>query len=63
MTIVLNDFNAQIGKGEYTRYTIETAEIHSLHGKTIDDGIRLYTFATIVSIQYKHNEIHKITWM
>jgi len=63
--IILDDFNAKIGKEETYRPTIGK---DSLYNDTNDNGNKLITFATarnirISSTMFPHKNIHKQTWI
>ncbi|XP_056640929.1 craniofacial development protein 2-like [Diorhabda sublineata] len=63
-TIVLGDFNAQIGQDDYIK---QVAGKHTVHNVTNDNGTRLCNLAistnmVISSIKFQHPYHHKVTW-
>ncbi|XP_057666796.1 craniofacial development protein 2-like [Diorhabda carinulata] len=63
-TIVLGDFNAQIGQEDYIK---QVAGKHTVHNVTNDNGTRLCNLAistnmVISSTKFQHPYHHKVTW-
>ena len=64
MTILLGDFNAQIGKEFFVQ---EVGGQHSLHDVTNDNGLKLCELAANLNLKiqstcFEHKNIHKETW-
>jgi hypothetical protein len=64
MKILLEDFNAKMGREDIFKLTIENESSHKVSN---DNGVRLVNFATsknlrVKSTMFPHCNIHKYTW-
>jgi hypothetical protein len=64
MKILLDDFNAKVGREEFLNRQIENESLHEINN---DNGVRLVNFATsknlrVKSTMFQHRNIHKYTW-
>jgi hypothetical protein len=65
MKILLEDFNAKVGREDIFKSTIGN---ESLHENSNDNGVRVVNFATsknltVKSTMFPRRNIHKVTWM
>jgi endonuclease/exonuclease/phosphatase family metal-dependent hydrolase len=65
MKILLGDFNAEVGREDIFKPTIENESLHEI---SYDNGVRLENFATsknlrVKSMMFPHRNIHKYTLM
>jgi hypothetical protein len=64
MKILLEDFNARVGKEDIFKPTIRNESLHKISD---DNGVRLVNFATsknlrVESTLFPHRNIHKYIW-
>jgi len=62
--IIMDDFNAKIGKEEHL---MKVAEKYTIHDETTENGNLLGQFATrnrlfIKSTSFRHKKVHMETW-
>jgi hypothetical protein len=63
--ILLEDFNAKIGREDVFKPAIGNESLHEISD---DNGVRVVNFATsknltVKSTMFPHRNIHKFTWM
>jgi hypothetical protein len=64
MTILLEDFNAKVGRDDIFKLTIGNESLHEISN---DNGVRLVNFVTskylrVKSTMFPYRNIHKYTW-
>jgi exonuclease III len=64
MKILLGDFNAEVGREDIFKPTIENESLHEISN---DNGVRGVHFSTsknltVNSMMFPHRNIHKFTW-